>query len=459
MDAAYCAHGGRYRKVSDRIIVIGANHAGTAALNTILDNYTDKDVTAFDANSNISFLGCGMALWIGRQISGPEGLFYSDKETLEEKGAKVYLETKVSRIDFEKKTVYAMDKEGKEIEANYDKLILATGSLPIQPKVKGMELKNVQFVKLYQNAADVIEKLEDPSIQRVTIIGAGYIGVELAEAFARNGRKTTLVDCADTCLSAYYDPQFCEIMEENLRENGVTTAFGEMVQEIQGQGRVERVVTDKNSYDTDMAVFCIGFRPNTQYVDGSLELFRNGAFLVDLHQQTSRPEVYAIGDCATVFNNATQRKDYIALATNAVRSGIIAAHNACGTPLASAGVQGSNAICIWGLNMVSTGISLKRALELGYEAAAADYEDWQKAGFIESGNEKVRIRIVYDKKTRIILGAQMCSKYDISMGIHMFSLAIQEQVTIDKLKLLDLFFLPHFNQPYNYITMAALKAE
>lgn len=82
--------------MSDRIIVIGANHAGTAALNTILDNYTDKDVTAFDANSNISFLGCGMALWIGRQISGPEGLFYSDKETLEEKGANVYLETKVS---------------------------------------------------------------------------------------------------------------------------------------------------------------------------------------------------------------------------------------------------------------------------------------------------------------------------------------------------------------------------
>lgn len=109
--------------------------------------------------------------------------------------------------------------------------------------------------------------------------------------------------------------------------------------------------------------------------------------------------------------------------------------------------------------MVSTGISLKKALELGYKAAAADYEDWQKAGFIESGNEKVRIRIVYDKKTRIVLGAQMCSKYDISMGIHMFSLAIQEQVTIDKLKLLDLFFLPHFNQPYNYITMAALKAE
>ena len=170
-----------------------------------------------------------------------------------------------------------------------------------------------------------------------------------------NGRKTTLVDCADTCLSAYYDPQFCEIMEENLREKRRNNSIWRDGPGNTRPGSVERVVTDKNSYDTDMAVFCIGFRPNTQYVDGSLELFRNGAFLVDLHQQTSRPEVYAIGDCATVFNNATQRTDYIALATNAVRSGIIAAHNACGTPLASAGVQGSNAICIWGLNMVRHG--------------------------------------------------------------------------------------------------------
>ena len=176
-------------------------------------------------------------------------------------------------------------------------------------------------------------------------------------------------------------------------------------------------------------------------------------------QQTSRPDVYAVGDCATVYNNAIEDTDYIALATNAVRSGIIAAHNACGTELKSPGVQGSNGISIWGLNMVSTGLSLERAKKLGFDAAATDYEDWQKAGFMEKDNYKVVIRIVYDKKTRRILGAQLCSDYDISMAIHLFSMAIHEKVTIDKLKLFDLFFLPHFNQPYNYITMAALNAE
>ena len=137
------------------------------------------------------------------------------------------------------------------------------------------------------------------------------------------------------------------------------------------------------------------------------------------------PGVYAVGDCATVYNNAIQAADYIALATNAVRSGIIAAHNACGKVLESVGVQGSNGISIWGLHMLSTGISLARAKRMGYDAAAADYEDWQKAEFMENGNHKVKIRIVYDRKSRIILGAQMCSDYDVSMGIHMFSMAVE----------------------------------
>lgn len=445
--------------MKEKIVVIGANHAGTAAMNTILDNYKDKEVYSFDQNSNISFLGCGMALWIGKQISGCEGLFYSSKEILESKGAKVYMETPVNKIDYKNKIVYAKDKDGNEYEQPYDKLILATGSLPIEPQIEGMNLKNVQFVKLFQNAKDVIEKLEDQTIKHVTVVGAGYIGVELAEAFKRAGRNVTLIDLADTCLSNYYDAEYCEMMAKNLEKNGVELAFGQKVLKLEGADRVEKVITDKAEFKTDMVVFGIGFKPNTKLGNGEIKLFKNNAFLVNKSQETSIPDVYAIGDCATVYNNAIQDTDYIALATNAVRSGIIAAHNACGTKLESDGVQGSNAISIWGLNMVSTGITLARAKALGYDATSTQFEDYQKASFIESGNNKVSIKIVYDKKTRIVLGAQIVSDYDISLALHMFSLAISDQVTIDKLKLLDLFFLPHFNQPYNYITMAALSAE
>lgn len=441
-----------------KIIVVGANHAGTAAINTILDNYKGNEVVVFDSNSNISFLGCGMALWIGKQIDGPEGLFYSSKEILESKGATIHMQTRVERIDYQNKVVYAKGEDGTCYEETFDKLILATGSLPVIPAIEGADLKNVQQVKLYQNAEDVIEKLKDDSLKNIVVVGGGYIGVELAEAFERVHKKVTLIDCADTCLSTYYDTTFTDMMNHNLSEHGIHLAFNETVTKIEGNERVEKVITDKNEYPADMVILAIGFKPNNKLGANDLKLFKNGAFLVDKKQETSVDGVYAIGDCATVYDNAIQDVNYIALATNAVRSGIIAAHNACRTAIESIGVQGSNGISIYGLNMVSTGLTLQKAKALGMNATCTSFRDLQKPGFIKT-NEEVAIEIVYDVDSRRILGAQIASRYDISMGIHMFSLAIQEQTTIDTLKLLDIFFLPHFNQPYNYITMAALSAK
>ena len=442
-----------------KIVVVGANHAGTCAINTITGFNEGDEVVVFDQNSNISFLGCGMALWIGGQISKPDGLFYSNKEKLESQGAKVNMNSKVERIDFDKKFVCATLENGQKVEESYDKLILATGSLPIVPQIPGRDLENVQLVKLFQNAEEVIKKLENPEIKTIAVVGAGYIGVELAEAFERHNKKVIVVDIANTSLSSYYDPEFSALMDKNLSDHGIKLAFGETVKEIKGNGKVEAIVTDKNEYQCDMVILAIGFRPNTELGKDYLETMSNGAYIVDETQQTSKKDVYAIGDCATVLFNSTGEKSYIALATNAVRSGIIAAYNACGKKLETIGVQGSNAISIYDLKLVSTGLSEQKAKQLGMDVLSTSFEDLQKATFIEKTNPKVNIKIVYDAKTRVILGAQMASTYDMSMGIHMFSLAIQEKVTIDKLKLLDIFFLPHFNQPYNYITMAALSAK
>ncbi len=441
-----------------KIVVVGANHAGTAAINTILDNYKDAKVTVFDRNTNISFLGCGMALWIGGQIAGSEGLFYSSKDKLESKGADIHMGTEVYDIDFENKIVYAKSQCGKEYKESYDKLILSTGSLPIDLPIPGRDLENVQFVKLFQNAAEVIEKLKNPEIKHVTVVGAGYIGVELAEAFKRNGKEVALIDACDDCLSSYYDVEFRKEISNVLEEHGVELRFGEKLEEIKGTTKVEAVKTDKGEIATDMVVLCVGFRPNTQLLKDKLELYKN-AYKVNRKQETSQKDVYAIGDCATLYDNSIQDINYIALATNAVRSGIIAGHNAMGTELESIGVQGSNGISIYGVNMVSTGITEENAKKMGLDVLSTSFKDLQKPAFITYNNDNVMIKIVYEKESRRIVGAQIASTQDISMGIHLFSLAIQEKVTIDKFKLLDIFFLPHFNQPYNYITMAALSAK
>lgn len=441
-----------------KIVVVGANHAGTACINTILDNYSGNEVVVFDSNSNISFLGCGMALWIGDQIDGSDGLFYSSADKLEAKGAKVHMETGVDRIDYDKKIVYATGKDGQKFEEKFDKVVLATGSLPIIPNVEGAELENIQKVKLFQHAQEVIDKLEaDPSIENVSVIGAGYIGVELVEAFKLNGKNVTLIDIADTCLPTYYDDVFTDKMKARLAENGINLKFGQQVVGFEGDTKVTGVKTNKEVIPADMVVWAVGFRPNTGLGNDSLDLFRNGAYLVNERQQTSNADVFAVGDCATVKDNSIGDTNYIALATNAVRSGVIAGHNVCGTPLETEGVQGSNAISVFGLNLISTGLTKAKAEARGMEVLCSDFSDLQRAGFIRE-NYNVDIRIVFEKESRRIVGAQLASNEDVSMVIHMFSLAIQEGVTIDKLKLLDIFFLPHFNQPYNYITMAALTA-
>lgn len=442
-----------------KIVLIGANHAGTAAANTLLKTYPENKLVIFDRNSNISYLGCGTALWIGRQIKGTDKLFYSSEEALRENGASIHMNTSATRIDYGAKIVYAVDKSGNEIAEAYDKLILATGSQAIVPAIPGINLKNVHVVKLFQDGQAIDAALNSDEVKDVAVIGAGYIGVELAEAVARRGKKAFLFDIEETSLSGYYDSDLTKEMDKTLGQNGVELHLGETLKEISGTTAVKEVVTDKGVYPIQLVILAVGFKPNTDLGREYLKTFANGAYEVNLNQQTSDKDVFAVGDCASVYSNALADKAYIALATNAVRSGIVAAHNAAGTPIKSIGVQGSNGISVFGLNMFSTGLSVQSAIKAGFDAAYTEYEDWQKPGFIETSNEKVKLKIVYDKVSRRILGAQMVSHQDVSMGIHLFSLAIQKQVTIEELALLDIFFLPHFNQPYNYITMAALSAK
>lgn len=442
-----------------KTVIIGANHAGIAAANTLLDTYKDQEVVMIDRNTNLSYLGCGTALWVGRQIDSYEGLFYTKKEDFEAKGAKISMETTVDHVDFAKKEVHAVKKDGESYIESYDKLILATGSVPISPNIPGRDLDNIHFLKRFQDGQAVDEILSKDNIETVAVIGAGYIGVEIAEAAKRRGKNVLLFDAAGRSLPNYYDKWFTDDMDKVLADHGIELHFNELAREYKGTDTVEAIVTDKGEYPVDLVINAIGFLPNNELGKEHLELFANGAYLVDLHQKTSDDSVYAVGDCATIYSNALKKTTYIALATNAVRSGIVAAHNIGGTPLESTGVQGSNGISIFGYNMVSTGVSVEAAEKNGMKVKYTDFQDSQKPGFMKE-NDDVKIRIVYEEDSRRVVGAQLASTTaEIAMGIHMFSLAIEEGVTIDKMKLLDIFFLPHFNQPYNYITMAALSAE
>lgn len=230
-------------------------------------NHPEAEVTVYERNDNISFLSCGIALYVGGVVKDPAGLFYSNPEELSSLGATVKMEHDVTDVDTENKTVTAKDlKTGETETVSYDKLVMTTGSWPIIPPISGIDAKNVLLCKNYNQANEIIAQAKEA--KRVVIVGGGYIGIELVEAFVESGKQVTLIDGLDRILNKYLDKPFTDILEKELTDRGVTLALGENVTEFitDEEGKVKQVATPTDTFDTDMVILCVGFRPNTKLI-------------------------------------------------------------------------------------------------------------------------------------------------------------------------------------------------
>lgn len=445
-----------------KIIVIGANHAGTSFLRTVKTLNPSAKVTAYERNTNTSFLGCGIALWVGGEFENSEGLFYSSPKSLKEDyGVDLHIEHDVIEINREAKTVLVKDlKTGKTFTDNYDKLVFAGGTWPIMPPIKGINLGNIMLSKLFQHAQAILEKANDASLKDVVVVGAGYIGVELVEAFHKKGKKVTLIDLESRVLPNYFDAEFTDKMEEMMKKDGVNVRLNEKVSEFKSKDsiNVSSVVTDKGEYKADLVILSIGFAPQTKILD--VEKISNGAIKVDEFQRSiSDDNIYALGDSAALKSMIDGSYNHVALATNAVKTGLVAATHLSGVNTPFPGVSGTNAINVFNCAYASTGFTLTAAKAHGFEDAVCEYwEDNDRPEFM-STYQKVGIKITFDKKTLRILGAQIGSwgKEIHTEAIYMFSVAIQNKMTILDLALSDVYFLPHFNKPFNFMIMPLLN--
>ena len=441
-----------------KVVVIGCTHAGTAAIKNLRALNPDAEVTVFERNDNISFLSCGIALYVGGVVSDPKGLFYSSPEELKSLGVNTKMKHDVKSVDIKGKKLTVENLEtGEVFDETFDKLIITSGSWPIIPRnIEGIDLENVLLCKNYNHANEIIERSK--SVKRVVVVGAGYIGVELVEAFRDNGKEVILVDAEDRILSKYFDKEFTDVAEESFREKGIVLATREKVVKIEGtNGKVSKIITDKNEYETDMIIMCIGFVPNTALFKGQLEMLPNGAIKVDEYMRTSDKDVMAAGDCCSVFYNPLNMERYIPLATNAVRMGTLAGLNLVENKAKSLGTQGTSGIKIYENNMAATGITEALARSLDLEIETVIVTDNYRPEFMPT-YEKVTLKVVFDKYTRIVLGAQLNSKVDLTQSINTLSVCIQNHMTIDDLAFVDFFFQPHYNKPWNFINLAGLAA-
>lgn len=439
-----------------KVIVIGCTHAGTAAVNQIFASNPDTEVTIYERNDNVSFLSCGIALYLGGQVADPQGLFYSSPEKLAELGATVQMEHDVTNIDTDQHTVTVKDLASGEVKTDhYDKLIMTTGSWPVIPPIDGIDNPNVYLCKNWGHAQKLWTDAKDA--KRVIVIGGGYIGTELVEAYQRQGKEVTLIDGLPRILNKYLDQNYTDRIEKDFTNHGIKMALGQMVKGFSGDGDEVTVTTDKGSYTADMAILCVGFRPNTGLLKGKVEMNANGSIKTNDYMQTSDPDIYGAGDSVAVHYNPTHKDAYIPLATNAVRQGTLVGMNIFKPTRKYMGTQSTSGLMLFGKTIVSSGMTLEHAKAEGVPAASVTVEDNYRPEFMPT-TTPVLMQLVYNPETRVILGAQFMSEYDVSQSANTISVLIQNNNTIDDLGFVDMFFQPIYDRPFNYLNILGQAA-
>ena len=442
------------------VAVIGCTHAGTFATTSILAEHPDWTVHVFERNGTLSFLSCGIALWVGDHVSDPKKMFYSSPAALAEAGATMHMRTDVTSVDLDARTLTyrALDEAGDPAEQTlaFDKLVVTTGSRPVIPPIPGIDSPHVLLCKNWDHAIAIKEKAK--TAKSAVVIGSGYIGAEIAEQFSVTGVKTTLVDGLDRPLANNFDKTITDQVAAAFEEHGVTLALGQKVVEFRdNDDDTVTVVTEKGEYTAEMAILAVGFLPNTDLLKGKVDMLPNGAIVVDDYMQASAPGVYAAGDSATVFYNPDRP------------ARLHSAGHQRGAPGPAGGPQHRDAdrevhghaghVRRAAVRSLARRLrpDPRRCRRRGLTVRETSLTEDYRPDFMLTTTPVTSI-LTWDPETRKVKGGQFCSKADISGAANVISMAIQAGFTIDQLANVDFLFQPNFDKPVYYVGAVAMKA-
>lgn len=383
-------------------------------------------------------------------------LHFATPESYAKQGVNVHLSSDVISFDADAKTITVKTPEG-ERQDSYDKLILSPGGYAPTLSVEGIDLDNIYHLRGKDCAVAIKERMQ--TAKQAVVIGAGYIGIEAAEAFALAGIKVTIIDALDRILSTNLDREFTDILEADMRKRGLQIQTGENVTAFRGEnGAVTGVTTNHGTYAADMVILAIGVKPDTDWLQGLVALDDHGFVEVNEHMQSSVPDVYVGGDATLMPYHPTGGKLNIGLATNARRQGVVAGKHASGDDRAViSGVSGTSGLRVFDYKFASTGIGASNAALMD-EAVESTYVEEKLLGDYMHHPVTVYMKIYYTAKDKRILGAQLMSTHDVTPAINTISVAIAAQWTLADLAQADFFFQPEFNRPWNYLNVLAMTA-
>ncbi len=394
--------------MSQHVVVIGAVALGPKAACRFKRLEPGSRVTMLDMSDVISYGGCGIPYYVSGEVSDETQLMTTSFHMVRDvpffkdvKGVDVMTRTKAVKIDRDAKKVYWENLDtGETGELDYDQLVVATGATPRSLNLPGEDLEGVHYVSNPHDATDIKDAIAKGKVGSAVVIGAGFIGLEMAEAFTDMwGVDTTVVEIFDQIMPRLVSPDLARMAQNHMEEQGVVFHLGETVKAIEGEGRVQRVITDKRTIEAECVIVSVGVIPNDQLArESGLECHERGGIMVDETMRTNDPAIFSGGDCVVVRNLLTNQPMFLPLGSMANRQGRIIGDNLAGGSSKFDGVLGSFVVKTFETSLAGTGMSLDTAKASGFDAASVLLVQLDRAHFYPT-KDLMTLELVYERGT------------------------------------------------------------
>lgn len=429
-----------------KVLVLGGVAAGTKIAAKLMREDRANEVTVLNKGRNISYAGCGLPYYVGHVIENKEELIVNTPLKYEKlTGVKVLTEMEAVKVEPNQKKVSAIDlKTGETKDFSYDKLVIAVGASPVKPPVEGCDLENVFFMRTPEDAIRLRTLIDGGSIKKAVVVGAGYIGLEIAENLKTIGVRPFVLDMAPQILAPGFDKEMADYAEGKLSESGIPVVTGVTVTAIEGNGKVEKVLTSKKAYKADLVVLSAGIRPNTAFLnDTGLEMVK-GTILTNEYGETNLPDIYAAGDCAMVHNAITGKPAWSPMGSTANIAGRIIAQNMMGAKISYRDTLGTAVCKLPGINVGRTGLTEVQAKEEGFDPVSVVTIVDEKAHYYP-GAGLLAVKMIADKSTERLLGVQVVGNGAVDKIVDIAVTGIMLKGTLTQLSDLDFAYAPPFS--------------
>ncbi|MFD8502333.1 FAD-dependent oxidoreductase [Streptomyces sp. NPDC059687] len=447
----------------ERLVVIGGDAAGMSAASQArrLRTPDELEIVAFERGHFSSFSACGIPYWVGGDVATRDELIARTPEEHAARGIDLRMRTEVTEIDVAGRRVrtQAVDS-GAEAWTSYDKLVIATGARPIRPDLPGIDAPGVHGVQTLDDGQALLDSLAATRGRSAVVVGAGYIGVEMAEALVNRGYEVTVVNRGKEPM-ATLDPDMGRLVHEAMEGLGIRMVDDAAVTKILtgDDGRVRAVGTESAEYPADVVVLGIGVRPETGLARAAgLPLGEHGGLLTDLSMRVRGHEnIWAGGDCVEVMDLVSGRERHIALGTHANKHGQVIGTNVGGGYTTFPGVVGTAVSKVCDLEIARTGLREKDARRAGLQYVTVTIESTSRAGYYPNA-ASMKVKMLAERRTGRLLGVQIVGREGAAKRVDIAAVALTARMTVEEMTALDLGYAPPFSPVWDPVLVAARKA-